>query len=324
MRLVRPIGFYSAHSIGLAALIGIASTLLGAHQVTNPPARGHFGITYDEKIGQTVVSCGVAFVDGNMTFRNDQWGWDGDEWIRDGSGLSIMGHRLTYDSKRQRTVMFGGIVNRSQDIGDLRVWAAGQWVMLKAWPELRAGDPGLCYDSDRDRIVAVVTNAVGRCLNTYEWDGEKWTKSTSTIPGARGGYSIAYDAKRKTTVLFGGSEQERRPTDVWEYDGKAWTQKTAAGPTGRGVPGFVFDDRLGAIVMHGGMGADYNWLKDTWSWDGTAWTKLSESGPGLELGMAYDKKRDRVVVVGNSTHENNTAGMETWEWDGKSWAKVSP
>src|SRR6185436_15874233 len=133
----------------------------------------------------------------------DYWGWDGERWLKQATtDLSMMGFRMTYDSKRQRPVLLGGIINRSQPIGDLRVWISHQWVTLKAWPELRAADAGVCYDPDRDRIIAVVRNEADHCLDTYEWGADRWSKSKSVIPGLIDGYSIVYDKKRKCTVLI--------------------------------------------------------------------------------------------------------------------------
>src|SRR5467141_4109365 len=53
------------------------------------------------------------------------------------------------------------------------------------------------------------------------------------------------------------------------------------------------------------------------------WQQLSGSGPGdrIGFGLAYDSVRDRVVLFGGTTG-NDELG-DTWEWDGNSWTKVA-
>ena len=65
-------------------------------------------------------------------------------------------------------------------------------------------------------------------------------------------------------------------------------------------------------------------LGDTWAWDGTAWTRVDSTGPSprMDIAMAYDAARDRVVLFGGNGI-NAARLTDTWEWDGRSWAMRS-
>jgi hypothetical protein len=305
----------------IAAIVAAALTVQGSV----PPARGHFGLAFDEKQGKTVLAGGAAFKNGAMVQYDDYWAWDGHKWTSAGAtGVQIMGHRLVYDSKAGRVQMFGGILGAGQPCGDLRVWVREQWITLSSTPEMAAADPGLAFDSSRGVLVAFLTDEKTGKSATWEWDGKAWKQTSREGPVGRVFASMTYDRLHAKVLLFGGTTGDNHfETDTWQYADGKWARLDVTGPTGRRAPGLAFDDKLGLVILHGGMLSSFNWAADTWSWDGKAWTKLSENGPDLEGSMVYDKTRDRMVVVGGRTHENPGEGMETWEWDGKSWSKAT-
>ena len=294
--------------------------------VFGPVARGHFGITYDAQSEKTVLSGGVQFRDGALVYCEDFWSWDGESWERSTApGLAIMGQRLSCDEKRGRVLMLGGSARDAQAGAGLREWTTTGWKTLGGPEGLKGDDPGFCYDSVRDILVAVIPDAAHRSLAVWTLSDRAWTRAAEELPEPRSFFATAYDAKRKQVVLFGGRiEDKLAPADVWLFDGAQWEKKTPTGPSARAAAGMVYDDELGAIVMHGGMSADFHWLSDTWSWNGTSWTKLSDAGPAIEFGMTYDGRRDRVVLVGAPSHEEPDASLEVWECDGKTWAKMTP
>ena len=61
---------------------------------------------------------------------------------------------------------------------------------------------------------------------------------------------------------------------------------------------------------------------DTWAFDGTDWTQLQDVGPAArrEHAMAYDVARQRVVLYGGGT--SNEDASDTWEWNGTAWTQV--
>jgi len=88
----------------------------------------------------------------------------------------------------------------------------------------------------------------------------------------------------------------------------------------------AFDAARNQMVMFGGSPArsgDLAWLGETWLWDGQVWTQAAVEGPsprGLH-DMAYDPRRERVVLFGGYDDENLG---DTWEWDGERWTQVEP
>jgi hypothetical protein len=292
----------------------------------SPASRGHFAIGYDATINKTVLTGGAAFFGQKLALFDDFWAWDGKVWKKLGTtGTPVMGSRMAYDAQHGRMLMMGGSSGeRNPQTGELRALVRTQWITLGSAPELKGVDPGLAVDSKRSRIVVFIPGPDGKTGKTFEWDGRIWRPGHGQGPVDHEGISIAYDAKRGVIVGFGGHGVDKKPfDDVWEYDGIRWKQIVVQGPSARSYPGMAYDDKLGAVVIHGGMGPDFKWLGDTWAWNGSAWTKISDKGPAFESAMAYDISRDRLVVVGTDSHENNKAVMQTWEWDGSTWSKVA-
>ncbi len=312
-------------ALGVTGLSFIAEAPL-ANQAQAPQARGHFCMTYDSKSGVTVVSGGVATGGGHLTFLDDYWTWDGSTWRSKGrTGLRVMGARATFDTRRNRVVMMGGLIDGKGPSGELRAWSENQWVVLSQLPGTTTADPGLAYDSIRDRTVALVPEPSSKTMLTYEWNGSEWR----TV-GARGlavsdGATVQFDPKRGKTVLFGGWKADGTLSqDLWEYDGIRWQKSAAAGPSARMYPALTFDEKLGVVILHGGMGLRGVRFADTWKWDGAQWAKLSENGPDIESCIAYDSLRSRTVLVGCASHDVGAGSLEVWEWDGTKWLRIPP
>ena len=108
---------------------------------------------------------------------------------------------------------------------------------------------------------------------------------------------MAYDARRRRVVLYGGTTERRENlgTDVWEWDGAQWSRVTPVtpGPT-VSRHRMAFDVARGVTLLHSGT--------ETWSWDGAHWRRLATTGPSRRIvsAMAYDVARQRVVLFGGA------------------------
>ncbi len=130
--------------------------------------------------------------------------------------------------------------------------------------------------------------------------------------------SLAYDPLHSESVLrdfFGRT---------WIWNGSVWTERAGAGPSERTGHAMVFDGVSGRVLLFGGytLGSPSVILGDMWAWNGLAWEALSppiSPPPMAEPRMAYDNRRQRVVLIGESD-----ATMQTWEWDGAGWTYRSP
>ena len=62
-------------------------------------------------------------------------------------------------------------------------------------------------------------------------------------------------------------------------------------------------------------------LGDTWAFDGATWTLLTKDGPPARaMGyLAYDAKRDRIVLFGGRNGWPDGDLGDTWEFDGTRW-----
>lgn len=154
--------------------------------------------------------------------------------------------------------------------------------------------------------------------------------------GARHDFSMAYDAVRQRTIVFGGLNKtyfswdaNNVLGDTWEWDGSTWMlQRTPDGPRPRYGAAMVYDVARRRTILFGGRtgsSSESIYLGDTWEWDGVRWTQRLDVGgisPRSDYVMAYDPLRQRVVLFGRSHGGENT--NETWEWDGSQWLQQSP
>lgn len=316
----------------LLPLLVIAPALLA-----QPPKRAHHAIVYDDANGRVLVTGGSSpYENGNCcAMFDDLWAFDGTRWTAlPSSGAAMSGMRLAFDSRAKRVVSFGGwIAGRS--LPDLRALERDAWVSLTPLTDMPAAEPGFVFDSRRNRFVAFGGSGGRGQVNadTWEFDGSTWTKLAASGPDGRQAFAMVFDERRGRTVVFGGMGVARPPTppppfgDVWEFDGRAWTKiATTGGPSPRHSAGATYDSKRGRVLIFGGFGAD-GMLGDLWSWNGTAWTKLADASPnGPEpraMGyIAYDRKRDRVVLFGGRKGWPNDLN-DTWEWDGSRWRRVA-
>jgi hypothetical protein len=60
-----------------------------------------------------------------------------------------------------------------------------------------------------------------------------------------------------------------------------------------------------------------------WGWNGTGWQRVTEGGPLRRIlgGVAYDEKRNMLVLYGGRPIDLGKCNQETWEWDGETWLK---
>ena len=322
--------------LSVAKHLLLAASLASIAAAQSPPKRAHHAIVYDDANSRVLVTGGSSpYENGNCcAMFNDLWAFDGARWTAlPSSGAQMSGMRLAYDARAKRVVSFGGwIAGRS--LPDLRALERDAWTALAPLTEMPASEPGFVYDTRRNRFVAFGGSAGRGQTNdkTWEFDGSAWTKVADGGPPARQAFVMVFDERRARTVVFGGIGVATPPTppsplgDLWEFDGRTWTRITAAnGPSPRHSAGAAYDSKRGRVIVFGGFGAD-GMLGDTWAWDGRAWTRLADASPtgpdarGMGY-LAYDRKRDRVVLFGGRKGWPIDLN-DTWEWDGAAWKRV--
>jgi len=248
-----------------------------------PAARSLCGAAYDSRRDRVILFGGV----GNKGYsepKGDTWEWDGETW-RQATDTTVGTrdhHVMAYDSRRGRTVMYGGLTSS-------RSWATDTWEWDGAhWSRFTTPGPGarahfaMVYDSKRERIV--LFGGLGDDnqyhADTWEWDGVTWRKMSDEGPPARARHRMAFDERAGVVVLYGGDGVKTQPgsgfralDDTWTWDGKRWTQVRTVGPGSRFMHAMAYDAARGRVVLYGGGSSDAS-FDDTWEWDGGRWLRV--------------------------------------------------
>ncbi|MBK8268612.1 MAG: hypothetical protein IPK83_10055 [Planctomycetes bacterium] len=190
-------------------------------------------------------------------------------------------------------------------------------------------------DSERGVVVLFGGNKVCNCPlagtpmnDTWEWNGSKWMRLSTSGPPARQNHAMTFDSNRNVIVMFGGSPQVGpQLSDTWEWNGIEWLQRNPATvPPARTYHQIAFDSRRGVTVLFGGYSQNIGGpMAETWEFDGVNWTqRIPEHSPParLEFGMAFDAARGVTVLFGGRPNPPTPFG-DLWEWDGEDWTEIT-
>lgn len=209
--------------------------------------------------------------------------------------------------------------------------------LLAGIPPLRAQETILVrdhhemvFDAAAEQLVLFggnsrnVDNEYTYVADTWTLAAEGWKRLATDGPNPRSSFSMAYDAARKRTVVFGGYFQGSALDDTWTFDGKQWNQVKAGGPAARMSPALCFDPQSRLVLLFGGL-AD-GLYGDTWGWNGETWSLRSEKGPVGRNRMAIfrDARRNSVVIHGGYVRVDGQGRStdDMWEWKGEKWSEV--
>ena len=237
---------------------------------------------------------------------------------------------MCFDSARNRTVLFGGVVAGGTNINfvDTWEWDGTFWTQVEITGPSARRESAMVYDSTRK--VSVLFGGVDSGFAGDTWqcgDGTAWTELSESGPSPRARMAMAFDSTRNRVVLFGGQSGDSfHLNDTWEFDGDDWTQVQDAGPPARCAHSMAFDSVGNRVVLFGGLGTDSTVLSDTWAWDGKNWVQIAEFGPSPRLGAAMAATSgSNLLLFGGVDNENadvpSTVLADTWEFDGKRWTQ---
>jgi hypothetical protein len=143
-------------------------------------------------------------------------------------------------------------------------------------------------------------------VQTWTWSGTHWIRlAPATSPSAAG--SIAYDARTRQEIMFGGVLADATSSQTWSWSGTNWKRLSPSSvPPARGQGGLAFDPQLAALVLYGGTDFDATspalvHLTDTWVWAGGNWRRiLSAHHPTVSslFMMDFDPESGHLVVFG--------------------------
>jgi hypothetical protein len=215
--------------VSLTIPLLIAATAIAQTPIAPAGRFQHSGV-YDEARKQFLIYGGFTW-DQGIKRVGDVWGWDGAKWQLIGdTGVRKIVAPLAFDSKRQRTMMFGGSGDSTTD-GNLSILNGGAWQLVKDLPSLARMDASLAYDSKRDRLVLFGGLYEQVFLaDTWEYDGSDWKPTFLPGPSLRSSAATAYDSARGVTVLYGGFRPLAALGDTWEWNGAQWKLVSETGP----------------------------------------------------------------------------------------------
>ena len=286
----------------------------------------------------------VLLVNGSEDFKSEiatqVWSWDGRRWNPlDGIGPRVRNLAgAAFDAARRELVLFGGIRPREpQD--DMWGWKDGTWRRIADSSVGPRDHHVMSYDSHRERVVlfggtgARPEGAERRLspVDTWEWDGKRWTQVAAVGPSSRGRSAMVYDEKRREMVLFGGGGSEILG-DTWLWNGKEWREASVAGPPARYAQAMAYDAHRGVVVLyrrkqrlqtcslpdrHVGVGRREVERESKCRW--------STRGFATRRGWRTNRNRRRIVLYGGIQQEDGGEPhyvFDTWEWDGRNWTEA--
>lgn len=166
-------------------------------------------------------------------------------------------------------------------------------------------------------------------------DAQNWVQKVLPVnPSPRLAFTMAYDAARNETVLFGGialnpDGSSRLLADTWIWNGTTWSLRApASSPTPRVFASMVYDAARRQVVLFGGCPDPENSFctgSETWTWDGVTWTQKSppvSPSPRTIQAMVYDAAMQQVILHGgvDPTREEGFLA-DTWSWNGSTWVQ---
>ena len=140
-----------------------------------PSARRLSGMTYDDSRQRLVLFGGDVMASTQARQVNGEtWEWDGREWtqVADMGPAPRMSCAMTYDTLRQRVVLFGGhnyLPPQDTYFDDTWEWDGTEWTQIAdTGPSGRAWLP-MVFDISRECLVLF-----GGYNNIADWLGDTW------------------------------------------------------------------------------------------------------------------------------------------------------
>lgn len=228
---------------------GITWTDRSPPLAARPWARSDAAIAFHESAGTAILFGGRV----NGTAIGDHWEWDGaaGTWTQrptTGGPGAVVGHQMTYDAARDRTVLFDGGGARR----DTWTWNGSTWARVNTidgpWGNSRA----MSYDRDRGVVTMFVTSVIG--LTQWEFTGTDWQQVTaSNVPGGGAAFvgACAYEEARRQFVTWTTETNPPRIGTWLHLPIPPGSYGTGCAGTGGLVPLLTANGRLDVAVQQG-------------------------------------------------------------------------
>lgn len=256
--------------------------------------------------------------------RAELWELDGDVWtlLCDACPPGPrFGAAFYYDSDAGRLVLFGGSTAHAGEgaLDDAWAFVDGAWTAL-ATTGVAPQRFSFAHAYDAARGVLVVFG--GQTTDgipsdeVYELDGTAWGGPFTPVerPSAREYVMGAYAKSHGGVVVYGSAIYD---DDAWLWNGTAWTRLCVeCTGTGRALAAMIEAPPGGDLLLVGGWTGAVE-LAGTLRWEGDAFLVASPAPTARDtVGLAYDPKRQRIVLFGGNGDGCSGGGncLETWAW----------
>ncbi len=196
-------------------------------------------LAYDSESDRVILFGGY---DMNDFFYNDTWAYDfnTDTWKEMKPKDSPPGRNyqaMTYDSKADRVLVWGGLNISGSAPVDESIWAydynSNSWQEIKPVEPYPKGReyPAMVYDPAADRTILFGGNIGGDETWSYDYNLNTWTKQEPvTTPEKTSRHAMAYAADANRIILFGGQAGAgmffTNETWAYDFDKVLWTNVT--------------------------------------------------------------------------------------------------
>jgi len=239
----------------------------------HPQSRAAHAMVWDSNHSRVVLFGGrraATVPDGLVSLLNDTWIWDGGNWRQISTPNAPEPRQLfamTYDSARDRVVLFGGSRFTSdgkafEAVFDTWEFDGTTWTKIEVATPPVANFPLLAYDAKRNQVVLVGSDtSVAPQMYFYDPAARAWNKKTfaaeEKFPPCVNDASMVYRATSETIVLVGGvcSITTSTTDATWAWNGTTWTELEVTNPSRATAQAITYDGLRDAVVTYGGFEA---------------------------------------------------------------------
>ena len=178
----------------------------------------------------------------------------------------------------------------------------------------------MAFDRKRKVVLALGAEILGR--RSVDLDAHRWlaepARAGAVRPYMTDKAASVYDVGRDRRPISGGYASSA----TWEWDGASWQMSTAPPPGGTtqlAGAALVYDDKRAQVYSVGNRDRGAApWLYEPGQ---NRWTAMPSSGasalPRDWAGVAYDARRNRVMVFGGFVLQGGSGGAvgDLAEWD---------
>lgn len=229
---------------------------------------------------------------------------------------------MVHDETFGKTVLFGGLDENGDPLGDTWEWDRSNWALRSNSPALARAQAAIAYDPVRGGVVMFGGRGAQLYNDTWFWRSDLglWVPIAFGGPPARQSHAMAYDPIDGGILLVAGSDGSTNGirSDQWFLPSASstWVQVSPnPSPGWRHEHAMVTNTAEGRVYLFAGEGAT-KFYGDIWIWGGVAdgWESMARQSPGLsndaKATLAVDPVTGSAFMYGGLGDEGRI-----WRWN---------